>query len=89
MYSFYLCLQNIQEFIVKTVLLAQQSRVMPVPYGVPECRKGLYRVLLSCVLAPHPTAPPLIQCAVKCFSVGLQDRNLEVCTMMDHIIKYM
>ena len=79
-YDFFLLsiFQDTQEFVIKTLLLLHQSSSPLVPYGNPECRRLLYRVLLACALTPHPSAPPPLHCAVSCLSAGLQDQDFEV-----------
>lgn len=74
----YVKLQEIQEFVIKTLVQVQQTVSYPVPYSCPRCRSGLYRVLMACVLTPHSAAPSPLQCAVGLFSAGCQDKSIEV-----------
>ncbi|XP_070537818.1 proline-, glutamic acid- and leucine-rich protein 1-like isoform X2 [Ptychodera flava] len=71
--------RDIHSIIVPLLLTVQQNPANPpIPYSCHKSRQWLYRLLLACLLVPHPRWPPPLQCAVKIFSVGLQDRSLEV-----------
>lgn len=55
-----------------------QDPQAPAPYGCPDCRCALYRVLLCCILVDnHLLAAPLHH-AIGVFTTGLQDPNMQV-----------
>ncbi|KAL5005155.1 hypothetical protein ScPMuIL_018611 [Solemya velum] len=58
--------------------LQRRGHKMAPPYMDPDCRRALYRVLLACVITPHPTAPNLCQCALALLRTGLQDTSVTV-----------
>ncbi|KAI8514200.1 Proline-, glutamic acid- and leucine-rich protein 1 [Branchiostoma belcheri] len=71
--------KEVQEFVIPLLLKIQQNQSdPPIPYSCSKCRKGLYQLLLAAVLVLHPRWPPPTQCAVKIFSVGQQDYDLQV-----------
>lgn len=70
--------QEVQAFIIQTLLIVQQSRDLPAPYSSSSCRKGLYKVLQACVISPHPKAPPPTNCALQLFTGGTLDKCPEV-----------
>ncbi|XP_066266548.1 proline-, glutamic acid- and leucine-rich protein 1-like isoform X2 [Branchiostoma lanceolatum] len=68
-----------QEFVIPLLLKIHQNQSdPPIPYSCARCRKGLYQLLLAAVLVLHPRWPPPTHCAVKIFSVGQQDYDLQV-----------
>ncbi|XP_078614546.1 proline-, glutamic acid- and leucine-rich protein 1-like isoform X2 [Branchiostoma floridae x Branchiostoma japonicum] len=68
-----------QEFVIPLLLKIHQNQSdPPIPYSCGRCRRGLYQLLLAAVLVLHPRWPPPTQCAVKIFSLGQQDYDLQV-----------
>ncbi|XP_002732108.1 proline-, glutamic acid- and leucine-rich protein 1-like [Saccoglossus kowalevskii] len=71
--------RDIHTAIVPLLLDIQQNmHKLPIPYSCAKCRQQLYRVILSCMLSPHPRWPPPLHYAIRVFSCGLQDPNIEV-----------
>ncbi|XP_038050518.1 proline-, glutamic acid- and leucine-rich protein 1-like isoform X2 [Patiria miniata] len=72
--------KDVHEFVVPLLLRLQQSPqgLAPAPYSSADCRKALYHVLLSSVIAPHPRWSAPLQCAVGLFSRGRQDTSIKV-----------
>ncbi|XP_056425719.1 LOW QUALITY PROTEIN: proline-, glutamic acid- and leucine-rich protein 1-like [Hyla sarda] len=71
--------RRLQELSIPLLLRLQQGPEQWVgPYANSECRKQLYRLLLSLTLTPSPRLPPPLHCAVRIFRLGLTEENLQV-----------
>ncbi|XP_071798025.1 proline-, glutamic acid- and leucine-rich protein 1-like [Asterias amurensis] len=72
--------KDVHDFAIPLLVRIQQVSLTlsPAPYSSVDCRKALYHVLLSCVIAPHPRWPAPIQCATSLFSRGRQDTSITV-----------
>jgi len=56
----------------------QSADDIPLPYNVAMCRKTLYQLLLTLLTTSIPQKPSPDQVLVKTFSLGINDRDLEV-----------
>ncbi|XP_043359628.1 proline-, glutamic acid- and leucine-rich protein 1 isoform X1 [Dermochelys coriacea] len=71
--------RKLQELVVPLLLRLAQGDVPPGgPYASPACRHQLYRLLLALLLAPAPTCPPPLHCALRAFTLGQRDPSLQV-----------
>ncbi|XP_069804415.1 proline-, glutamic acid- and leucine-rich protein 1 [Dendropsophus ebraccatus] len=71
--------RRLQELSIPLLIRLQQGPDQWIgPYANSECRKQLYRLLLSLTLSPNPRLPPPLHCAVRIFRLGLTEENLQV-----------
>ncbi|KAM3927123.1 proline-, glutamic acid- and leucine-rich protein 1 [Leptodactylus fuscus] len=71
--------RRLQELSIPLLLRLQQGPEQWIgPYVSSECRKHLYRLLLSLTLSPSPRLPPPLHCAIRIFRLGLTEENLQV-----------
>uniref|UniRef100_A0A8C3HGD7 Proline, glutamate and leucine rich protein 1 n=1 Tax=Chrysemys picta bellii TaxID=8478 RepID=A0A8C3HGD7_CHRPI len=71
--------RRLQELVVPLLLRLAQGDVPPGgSYASPACRHQLYRLLLALLLAPAPTCPPPLHCALRAFALGQRDPSLQV-----------
>uniref|UniRef100_A0A670KMP7 Proline, glutamate and leucine rich protein 1 n=1 Tax=Podarcis muralis TaxID=64176 RepID=A0A670KMP7_PODMU len=69
----------LQELVVPLLIRLGQAETPPgSPYASAPCRRQLHRLLLALVLAPPPSWPPPFHCALRLFSQGRADPNLQV-----------
>ena len=57
----------------------QSADSIPLPYNVAVCRKTLYELLLTLLMSSFSWKPSPDQVLLKTFSLGVNDRNIEVC----------
>ncbi|XP_077117896.1 proline-, glutamic acid- and leucine-rich protein 1 isoform X2 [Ranitomeya variabilis] len=71
--------RRLQELSIPLLIRLQQGPDQWTgPYTSSECRKQLYRLLLSLTLSPSPRLPAPLHCAIRIFRVGLTEENLQV-----------
>ncbi|XP_053217250.1 proline-, glutamic acid- and leucine-rich protein 1 [Podarcis raffonei] len=71
--------KRLQELVVPLLIRLAQAETPPgSPYASAPCRRELHRLLLALVLAPPPSWPPPFHCALRLFSQGRTDPNLQV-----------
>ncbi|XP_068130206.1 proline-, glutamic acid- and leucine-rich protein 1 isoform X2 [Hyperolius riggenbachi] len=71
--------RRLQEFSIPLLLRLQQgSDQWTGPYTSSDCRKQLYRLLLSLTLTPSPRLPAPLHCAVRIFRGGITEETLQV-----------
>ncbi|XP_075715296.1 proline-, glutamic acid- and leucine-rich protein 1 [Rhinoderma darwinii] len=71
--------RRLQELVIPLLIRLQQGpEQWTGPYANSDCRKQLYRLLLSITLTPSPRLPPPLHCAVRIFRLGLTEENLQV-----------
>uniref|UniRef100_A0A670Z3X5 Proline, glutamate and leucine rich protein 1 n=1 Tax=Pseudonaja textilis TaxID=8673 RepID=A0A670Z3X5_PSETE len=71
--------QRLQELAIPLLIrLGQADLPLGSPYASAGCRRELYRLLLALSLAPAPSCPPPLHCAVRLLSQGRTDPNLLV-----------
>ncbi|XP_040271061.1 proline-, glutamic acid- and leucine-rich protein 1 [Bufo bufo] len=71
--------RRLQELSIPLLIRLQQGPDQWIgPYANSECRKQLYRLLLSLTLTPSPRLPPPLHCAIRIFRLGLTEENLQV-----------
>ncbi|KAG8545993.1 hypothetical protein GDO81_019950 [Engystomops pustulosus] len=71
--------RRLQELSIPLLIRLQQGPDQWIgPYTNSECRKQLYRLLLSLTLTPSPRLPPPLHCAIRIFRLGLTEENLQV-----------
>uniref|UniRef100_A0ABM5EJU9 Proline-, glutamic acid- and leucine-rich protein 1 n=1 Tax=Pogona vitticeps TaxID=103695 RepID=A0ABM5EJU9_9SAUR len=71
--------KRLQELAVLLLVRLSQAEPHPgSPYASADCRRELYRLLLALVLAPSPSCPPPLHCALRLLSQGRLDLNLQV-----------
>lgn len=71
--------RRLQELSIPLLIRLQQGPDQWIgPYTNSECRKQLYRLLLSLTLSPNPRLPPPLHCAIRIFRLGLTEENLQV-----------
>ncbi|XP_026581827.1 proline-, glutamic acid- and leucine-rich protein 1-like, partial [Pseudonaja textilis] len=70
---------RLQELAIPLLIrLGQADLPLGSPYASAGCRRELYRLLLALSLAPAPSCPPPLHCAVRLLSQGRTDPNLLV-----------
>ncbi|XP_077773923.1 LOW QUALITY PROTEIN: proline-, glutamic acid- and leucine-rich protein 1 [Podarcis muralis] len=71
--------QRLQELVVPLLIRLGQAETPPgSPYASAPCRRELHRLLLAVLAAPPPSWPPPFHCALRLFSQGRADPNLQV-----------
>uniref|UniRef100_A0ACB8EXN0 Uncharacterized protein n=2 Tax=Sphaerodactylus townsendi TaxID=933632 RepID=A0ACB8EXN0_9SAUR len=71
--------KRLQELVIPLLIRLSQAEPLPgSPYASAGCRQELYRLLLALVLAPAPSCPPPLHCALRLLSQGRTDANLQV-----------
>lgn len=71
--------QRLYDLVLPLVMGIQQGEGLgSSPYTSSHCRRELYRLLLTLLLAPSPRCPPPLACALQAFSLGQREDNLEV-----------
>ncbi|XP_015283360.1 PREDICTED: proline-, glutamic acid- and leucine-rich protein 1 [Gekko japonicus] len=71
--------QRLQELVIPLLIRLGQAEPLPgSPYARASCRRELYRLLLALVLAPAPSCPPPLHCALRLLSQGRTDAHLQV-----------
>ncbi|KAG9462527.1 hypothetical protein GDO78_013937, partial [Eleutherodactylus coqui] len=71
--------RRLQELSIPLLIRLQQGPDQWIgPYTNSECRKQLYRLLLSLTLSPNPRLPPPLHCAIRIFRMGLTEENMQV-----------
>ncbi|XP_069502688.1 proline-, glutamic acid- and leucine-rich protein 1 [Ambystoma mexicanum] len=71
--------KRLHELVVPLLIRLQQSMgPMTSPYSCAECRKELYHLLLCLLIAPNPRLQPPLHCAIRLFSLGQAEKNIEV-----------
>ncbi|XP_077326621.1 proline-, glutamic acid- and leucine-rich protein 1 isoform X1 [Lithobates pipiens] len=71
--------RRLQEFAIPLLLRLQQGSDQWVgPYISSDCRKQLYRLLLSLILTPSPRLPAPLHCAVRIFRGGITEESVQV-----------
>ncbi|XP_063305716.1 proline-, glutamic acid- and leucine-rich protein 1 [Pelobates fuscus] len=71
--------RKLQELSIPLLIHLQQgSETSLGPYISSECRKELYRLLLSLTLTPNPRLPAPLHCAVRIFSGGVTEESMQV-----------
>uniref|UniRef100_A0A8C5SB50 Proline, glutamate and leucine rich protein 1 n=1 Tax=Laticauda laticaudata TaxID=8630 RepID=A0A8C5SB50_LATLA len=71
--------QRLQELTIPLLIrLGQADLSLGSPYASASCRRELYRLLLALSLAPAPSCPPPLHCALRLLSQGRTDPNLLV-----------
>lgn len=69
----------LQETVVSILLkISPQLKENPIPYSLPTPRLEVYRLLLQLVLEGHPHWPAPTNIAMKLFSKGLDDQDVQV-----------
>ncbi|XP_063157862.1 proline-, glutamic acid- and leucine-rich protein 1 [Candoia aspera] len=70
---------KLQELAIPLLIQLGQAELPPgSPYASASCRRELYRLLLALSLAPTPSCPPPLHCALRLLSQGRTDPNLLV-----------
>ena len=84
----FILLQALQETVVAVLLkVSFKAGESPIPYSNPSARLELYRLLLQLVLNGHTVWPTPINMALKFFSSGLHDPDVEVgCILRDNVL---
>ena len=59
---------------------------IPLPYNVPVCRKALYQLLLTLLMSSFSWKPSPDQVLVKTFSLGVNDKDIEVFLLQNFIV---
>ncbi|XP_063787025.1 proline-, glutamic acid- and leucine-rich protein 1 [Pseudophryne corroboree] len=71
--------RRLQELSIPLLIRLQQGSDQWVgPYANSDCRKQLYRLLLSLTLTPSPRLAAPLHCAVRIFRVGMTEESLQV-----------
>ncbi|XP_018417490.1 PREDICTED: proline-, glutamic acid- and leucine-rich protein 1 [Nanorana parkeri] len=71
--------RRLQEFSIPLLLRLQQGSDQWVgPYISSDCRKQLYRLLLSLILTPSPRLPAPLHCAIRIFRGGITEESQQV-----------
>ncbi|KAL8176968.1 UNVERIFIED_CONTAM: hypothetical protein K2H54_040476, partial [Gekko kuhli] len=71
--------KRLQELVIPLLIRLGQAEPLPgSPYARASCRRELYRLLLALVLAPAPSCPPPLHCALRLLSQGCTDASLQV-----------
>uniref|UniRef100_H3AFK1 Proline, glutamate and leucine rich protein 1 n=1 Tax=Latimeria chalumnae TaxID=7897 RepID=H3AFK1_LATCH len=71
--------RKLHELVLPLLMRLQQSAgPASTPYLRAECRRELYRLLLFLLLTPSAKRPPPLHCAIRTFSLGQKDNDIEV-----------
>ncbi|XP_075062638.1 proline-, glutamic acid- and leucine-rich protein 1 [Mixophyes fleayi] len=71
--------RRLQELSIPLLIRLQQGSDQWVgPYANSDCRKQLYRLLLSLTLTPSPRLTAPLHCAIRIFRVGMAEESLQV-----------